>query len=112
MSDCIFCRIASKEVPARLVHEDDLVVAFPDAHPQAPLHVLVVPRAHVPSLGDTSDEALLGRIGTVAAKVARDAGYASSGYRVVTNSGPDAGQSVPHLHFHVLGGRALGLPWR
>lgn len=107
--DCLFCRIAAKQVPSQMVHEDADIVAFKDIRGMAPFHVLVVPRRHVRSLAD-ADAELAGRLATVAAKLAADAGYGESGYRVVTNVGPDAGQSVDHIHFHVLGGRALGWP--
>lgn len=109
MADCIFCQIAAREAPAKIVHEDDDVVAFEDLGHRAPLHVLVIPRRHIASLAD-ADPGTVGKVGVAAAKIARDAGYAESGYRVVTNVGPDAGQSVPHLHFHVLAGRSLGWP--
>lgn len=109
MADCLFCRIAAREVPARIVHEDDDVVAFADVRPAAPFHVLVIPKRHVASLAD-ADAATAGTLAAAAARVARDSGQAGGGYRVVTNVGPDAGQSVPHLHFHVLAGRGLGWP--
>ena len=108
--DCVFCKIVAGEAPSQKVHEDAHVVAFKDVNPRAPLHVLVVPREHVASLGDARDPALVGRVALAAAKIARDAGYAERGFRVVANNGPDAGQSVPHLHFHVLAGRLLGWP--
>lgn len=111
MPDCIFCKIARKEVSATLLHEDDLCVAFPDLNPKAPTHVLVIPKDHVTSLSDPSGtEAVFGRLMAVAAKLARDQGIAESGYRVVTNTGPDVGQSVHHLHLHVMGGRSMGWP--
>jgi histidine triad (HIT) family protein len=106
---CLFCRIAAKRIPSEFVHEDADVVAFKDIRPVAPFHVLVIPKRHVRSLTD-ADAALAGKLATVAAKLAGDAGYAQSGFRVVTNVGPDAGQSVEHIHFHVLAGRGLGWP--
>lgn len=109
MADCLFCGIATREIPATIVHEDDDVVVFEDLRPQAPLHVLVIPKKHVASLAE-ADAALAGTLAAAAAKAAADAGYARSGYRVVANVGPDAGQSVAHLHLHVLAGRALGWP--
>lgn len=109
MADCIFCKIAAHEAPATIVHEDEDVVAFEDLGHRAPLHVLVIPRRHVASLAE-ADAATAGKVAAAAARVAREAGYAERGYRVVTNVGPDAGQSVPHLHFHVLAGRPLGWP--
>ena len=108
-SGCVFCRIASHEVPSQIVFEDDHVVAFKDLNPRAPLHVLVIPRAHVTSLAE-ADGATIAHVGMAAARVAKDAGYADRGYRVVTNVGGGAGQTVPHMHFHVLAGRALGWP--
>lgn len=107
----IFQRIADREIPARLVHEDDHCVAFHDVNPQAPIHVLVVPRRPIPSLADVSDEdaALVGHLLCVARKVAEQLGLAN-GFRTVINAGPDGGQSVDHLHVHVLGGRTLGWP--
>lgn len=109
VAGCLFCGIAAREIPATIVHEDDDVVAFRDLRPVAPLHVLVIPRKHVASLAE-ADPALAGAVAAAAARVARDAGYAGRGYRVVANVGPDAGQSVAHLHLHVLAGRALGWP--
>lgn len=109
MADCIFCKIAAHEAPATIRYEDGDVVAFDDLGRRAPLHVLVIPRRHVASLAE-ADAATIGAVGAAAARVARDAGYAERGYRVVTNIGPEAGQSVPHLHFHVLAGRQLGWP--
>lgn len=108
---CIFCRIAAKDVPAGIVYEDADVVAFRDLSPQAPTHVLVISRRHVASLNDMieADAALLGAMMLAAKKVALAAGL-TAGYRVVTNSGPDAGQSVSHLHLHVLGGRPMSWP--
>lgn len=111
-ADCLFCRIAAGEIPARLAHEDDLVVAFHDIVPKAPTHVLVIPREHIGSAADLDETRgpLLGRMFAVAAQVARDEGLAERGYRVVTNVGDDAGQSVHHLHLHLLGGRSLAWP--
>jgi histidine triad (HIT) family protein len=109
VADCIFCSIAAHEAQAKIVHEDADVVAFEDIGHRAPLHLLVIPRRHVTSLAE-ADPDTIGKVGRAAAKVAKDAGYAERGYRVVTNVGPDAGQTVPHLHFHVLAGRPLGWP--
>jgi histidine triad (HIT) family protein len=109
-ADCVFCRIATGELPAEVVASDERFVAFSDLHPVAPAHVLVVPRSHVASLEeidglpDDTRAAMLSFI----AEVARRAGVADSGYRVVTNTGPDSGQEVRHLHWHVIGGRRLG----
>mgnify|MGYP001296023786 CR=1 FL=1 len=109
MADCLFCKIAAKQIPASIVHEDADLVAFKDIAPQAPVHVLIVPRVHIESLNalDESHGALMGRIIVVAAKLARDLGLAEGGYRLVTNCGPDAGQTVFHLHTHLLGGTPL-----
>jgi histidine triad (HIT) family protein len=109
MADCLFCKIAKHEIRSDVVLEDEDVVAFKDINPMAPLHVVVIPRRHVASVAE-ADAATIGKVGAAAAKVAKDAGYLERGYRVVTNVGPDAGQSVAHLHFHVLAGRTLGWP--
>lgn len=109
MDDCIFCKIAKGEIPAEKVMEDDTVVAFRDIHPAAPVHVLVIPKAHLPTLNDAGGEAaLLGRMLTAAREVAAKAGIAQSGYRTIINCNRGAGQEVFHLHLHVLGGRPLG----
>jgi histidine triad (HIT) family protein len=110
MSDCLFCRIAAGEIPATLVYEDDTTLAFEDINPQAPTHTLVVPRAHVADLkdADAGDEALLGHLLAVAAKIARDKGLAS--FRTVINTGAEAGQTVFHLHLHLLAGRQMHWP--
>jgi histidine triad (HIT) family protein len=108
----IFQNILDGAIPADKVHEDDRAVAFRDVRPMAPVHILVVPRKPIPGISHASDddEALLGHLLLVAAKVAREAGLGARGYRLVVNDGPDAGQSVAHLHVHVLGGRPLGWP--
>ncbi|MEO7165788.1 MAG: histidine triad nucleotide-binding protein [Spartobacteria bacterium] len=108
----IFEKIAAREIPAQLVFEDDEVMAFHDVTPQAPAHVLIVPKRVIPRLAEAqeSDQALLGKLLLTAAQVARDLGLSESGYRVVINNGPDAGESVPHLHVHLLGKRALAWP--
>lgn len=110
-ADCLFCRIAAGEVPATKVHEDDLVFAIRDLNPQAPTHILVMPLAHVGSAADLTeaDAPLLGRLFAVAADLARREGL-DGGWRLVTNVGPDAGQSVRHLHLHLLGGRPMAWP--
>lgn len=104
---CVFCRIAAGELPSRKLHEDELVFAVRDLHPQAPTHVLVIPKAHVASLWELEDERLAGRLLTVAAAVARSEGLAQ-GWRLIANTRDHGGQEVQHLHLHVLGGRALG----
>ncbi len=110
-ADCLFCRMASGEIPVDKVHEDDLVFAIRDINPQAPTHVLVMPVAHVGSAAELTEThgALLGRLFETAARIAREAGL-DGGFRLVANTGPDAGQSVPHLHIHLLGGRAMAWP--
>ena len=110
--DCIFCRVASGEIPAQTVYTDDQCIAFRDINPQAPVHVLVIPREHVASLDDVGlkDEVMLGHLMRVVSRVANDQGLAESGYRTVINTGAGAGQSVFHLHVHVLGGRPLNWP--
>ena len=112
MDDCLFCKIAAGEIPTQFVYEDDHVVAFPDINPTAPVHVLVIPRKHVPNLSAAADEdlALVGRVAQVAGVVAERQGVAESGYRAVANTGQDAQQSVQHFHLHVIGGRPLGWP--
>ncbi len=109
---CLFCRIVDGEIPADFVYDDDLVLAFRDINPKAPTHILLIPRQHLDSAADLAetDAQMLGRLFSVAAQIARDAGIAERGFRLVTNSGPAAGQSVDHLHFHLLGGRSMGWP--
>jgi len=109
-ADCLFCRIARKEIPANIVAETPDAVAFRDITPQAPLHVLVVPKMHVSSLNDATDERLLGRLHLLAAEVASNEGVAEAGYRVVVNTNLDGGQTVFHLHLHLLGGRRMTWP--
>jgi len=108
--ECLFCRIVRREIPATLVHESDECIAFRDIDPKAPVHVLVSPREHVSSLNDANDPALVGRLALVAADIARREGIAESGYRAVINTNRDAGQTVFHIHLHLLGGRALSWP--
>lgn len=112
MDDCLFCRIIAGQIPARRLHEDDDCIAFADINPQAPHHVLIIPRKHVASVSGLTaeDDRVVGAIHRVAAQLAEQLGVSRSGYRVVTNTGPGAGQTVFHLHFHLLGGRALGWP--
>jgi len=109
---CLFCRIASKEIPARIVYEDADVIAFEDIAPQAPVHVVVIPRRHLASLRDVGegDSALMIKLIGVFNQLAKDFGLAESGYRLVSNIGRDAQQSVPHLHLHLLGGRPFRWP--
>lgn len=112
MTDCVFCRIVAGDIPARLVLETDTVLAFHDLSPQAPGHVLVIPRRHIATLDDASgsDQDVLGALMLAGAEVARRLGFADSGYRAVMNCNPDGGQSVYHLHLHILGGRRLSWP--
>jgi histidine triad (HIT) family protein len=109
--DCLFCRIVAGEVPATKLHEDDLVIAIRDISPKAPTHVLVLPVAHIASAADLTDDdaPLLGRLFSVVARLARNEGLVG-GWRLVTNVGPDGGQSVDHLHLHLLGGRRMSWP--
>jgi len=112
MSTCLFCRIASGEIPATKVYEDDSLVAFDDINPQAPMHVLVIPRVHIATLNDLGPDrdALVGEMVRRGAAIAAERGYAQSGYRTVFNCLADAGQAVFHIHLHVLGGRRLAWP--
>lgn len=113
MADCLFCRVVAGQIPAKVVRRNADAVAFHDINPQAPVHVLVIPALHVSAVRAATDpdgQAVLGRTLAFAAEVAAELGLDQGGYRIVTNTGPDAGQSVDHLHFHVLGGRRLGWP--
>lgn len=109
--DCLFCKIASGAIPVERVYEDERVVAFPDINPQAPVHVLVIPKQHIPSHAHAAagDAEMMGHLLWAAGEVARKKGL-TKGYRLVINSGADAGQTVDHLHLHVLGGRPMGWP--
>ncbi|MBI1809505.1 MAG: histidine triad nucleotide-binding protein [Gemmatimonadetes bacterium] len=107
---CLFCRIASGEIPATIIAQSARCVAFRDINPQAPVHALVIPREHVTSLNTLTDGGLFGEMSLLAAQVAKDAGVAESGWRLVANTGHDGGQSVFHVHVHVLGGRPLRWP--
>ena len=108
--DCIFCRIASGHIPTDFVYHDDEIVAFKDIKPIAPVHLIVIPREHIESLARMTGEhaALMGRMVSVANRLATEAGVSEAGYRLVANCGPDGGQEVPHVHLHVIGGRRLG----
>jgi histidine triad (HIT) family protein len=112
MSDCIFCRIAAKEIKSTIVYEDDDIVAFKDITPQAPVHILIIPRKHITGLTDMApeDETVVGKIVGLSKKLADRFSFSQCGFRVVANSGPDAGQAVDHLHFHLLGGRKFRWP--
>jgi histidine triad (HIT) family protein len=112
MSDCLFCRICNGQIPAAITFRDDDVLAFKDINPKAPFHQLVIPTRHLASLAtaDEKDAALLGKLMLVGARLARESGQAEGGFRVVINAGADAGQSVLHVHLHVLAGRVLVWP--
>ena len=112
MSDCLFCKIVANQIPAKVVHRDEHCLAFEDINPQAPTHLLVIPLRHVPPVNDVmpDDRELVGHLCTVAARLAKARGHADSGYRLVMNCNRDAGQTVFHIHLHVLGGRAMAWP--
>jgi histidine triad (HIT) family protein len=111
-SKCLFCRIAQGEIPADLVYSDPEVVAFRDINPQAPTHILIIPRRHIPSVSELgpSDAGLMGKLFLLAKDLARDDGISEDGYRMVVNTGPAAGQTVFHIHLHLFGGRGMGWP--
>ncbi len=110
--DCLFCKIISGQIPAKIVYRDDLVVAFEDINPQAPHHLLIVPQKHIATLNDVHDEdrELIGSMVTTASQLAKQRGLADDGYRVLINTNPGAGQTVFHIHLHLLGGRQLTWP--
>ena len=110
--NCIFCKIVSGEIPSKKVFEDDQILAFKDANPEAPEHILIIPKKHIVSLAEANNDdlTLLGNLQLRIASIAREIGLNENGYRVVTNVGIDGGQSVSHLHYHLLGGRALKWP--
>lgn len=111
--DCIFCKIANKEIPSTIVYEDDTVLAFKDLEPQAPIHVLVIPKAHFGSvleLGEKGREVAGHIVADVVPKIAKELGLTEKGFRLVANTGDDGGQTVKHLHFHILGGRSMQWP--
>ncbi len=112
MSDCLFCKIRDGLIPAKIVHRDEHCLAFQDINPQAPTHVLVIPNKHIPTVNDITpeDTSVVGHLFIAAAKIAREQGFADTGYRVVMNTNAQAGQTVFHIHLHVLGGRPLGWP--
>lgn len=111
-NECLFCRIVARELPSNIVYEDNLVLGFRDIKPQAPVHILIVPKQHVARVTDLSNETLplVSHIHNVAKQLARTENIAASGFRLVINDGPDAGQSVDHIHYHLLGGRKLTWP--
>jgi histidine triad (HIT) family protein len=112
MSDCLFCKIIAGEIPGSVVHQDETMVAIRDVNPQAPLHVLILPRRHIPTINDLSveDDALVGSLFRRAAAIAKEHGYDERGYRTVFNTNGDAGQTVFHIHLHLLAGRGMGWP--
>ena len=112
MNGCLFCGLVEGKINAQIIYQDDRVVAFRDIKPQAPVHVLIIPRKHIAGVLDIEpeDHALIGQIFQVASRLAREQGIAESGFRVVVNSGADAGQSVFHLHYHLMGGRLMTWP--
>ncbi|HVP90786.1 MAG TPA: histidine triad nucleotide-binding protein [Terriglobales bacterium] len=112
MGDCLFCRIAKREIPAKIVLEDEQFLAFEDIRPQAPVHVLIIPKRHIASLNEAPEgaEALLGEALLRAREIARAKGVGTSGYRIVLNTARDSGQEVFHIHFHLLGGRRMTWP--
>lgn len=112
MENCIFCKIAAGLIPSNKVYEDEDIFAFRDINPEAPVHILIIPKKHISSVNDLEpgDEELVGKIFITAKKIAKDEGISESGFRIVTNCGRDGGQIVPHLHFHILGGRNLKWP--
>lgn len=112
MSDCLFCRIAQRTVPAQIVAEDDTLLAFKDVNPQAPTHLLIIPKTHLASVADLTESAspVMGRAVLMANRLAKQCGVADTGYRLVVNCGAQAGQSVAHLHVHLLGGRPMRWP--
>ena len=112
MFGCVFCQIAARKKPAKVLYEDEACMVFRDINPKAPVHLLVIPRKHITSLNDDLDneKALLGHMMTVAGRVAKEQGIDGSGYRIVINTNAEAGQTIYHLHIHILGGRILGWP--
>lgn len=110
--DCIFCKIANGTIPASKVYEDDKIVAFNDINPAAPVHIIIIPKEHIESAMDISESnaEIVSRIFLAAKKIAKEAGIAETGFRLLTNCGKDGGQTVPHLHFHLVGGRSFEWP--
>lgn len=109
-NECLFCRIIKKEIPATIVAENEHCVAFRDISPQAPIHVVIIPRSHIPSLNEARDPAVLGQLSLMAAAIAKSEGLSEQGYRTVVNTNADAGQTVFHIHLHLLGGRRMQWP--
>lgn len=111
MDDCVFCKIIKGEIPSNIVYEDEEIIAFRDIHPCAPIHILVIPKRHITSLVDLKedDERVIGKIYTVINQIAKKEGIADKGFRVIVNCGEDGGQVVKHIHFHLLGGKKMGV---
>lgn len=111
MNDCIFCKIIAGEIPSDKVYEDDKILAFNDINPEAPVHVLVIPKVHINSVNDINEDNsdIIAHIFVVISKIVKELGINESGYRIISNSGEDAGQTVPHLHFHIIGKKKLGI---
>lgn len=112
MAECLFCKIAQKEIPSEFLYEDDKIVAFNDISPQAPIHILIIPKIHYASIMDVSDDqmGIIWHIHLVAKKLAKELGIDKTGFRIVNNCGEEGGQTVQHLHYHLLGGRQLAWP--
>jgi histidine triad (HIT) family protein len=112
MKNCLFCRIAAREVPSKVVYEDEDILAFKDINPAAPVHILVIPKKHISGITSLKEEdkEIVGKIYLAFSEIARDFSVYQCGFRIVVNSGPDANQTVDHLHFHLLGGRTLSWP--
>jgi len=110
--DCLFCKIAAKEIQSKIVYEDERIIAVEDINPEAPVHILLIPKEHIGSLNDVTDndKDLLGHIQLVSANIARDLKISDKGYRLINNCGPWGGQDILHIHYHLLGGRELGWP--
>ena len=107
---CVFCKIINRELPAKVVYEDEKVMAFHDINPQAPVHILIVPKEHIPTVNDLEEKhaEVVGHVFLVAKKIAQDMGFAEKGYRILINCNKDGGQEIYHIHFHLLGGKPLG----
>jgi histidine triad (HIT) family protein len=112
VSDCLFCKIADRRIPSTIIYEDESVIAFEDINPQAPVHVLVIPRKHIPTTLDINekDNSLIGQMVQTANRIAEERGIAKRGFRLVMNTNPEAGQSVYHIHLHLVGGRRMHWP--
>lgn len=110
MSDCLFCKIISKQIPAKIVYEDEKALAFEDINPQAPVHILIIPKEHIPDITKVKSTEIVGYLHKIANKLAEEKGISDTGYRLVINFGPHAGMAVHHLHLHLLGGRPLSWP--